>query len=1014
MDELITEFLTETNESLAELDNDLVQLEQNPNDTDLLSGIFRLMHTIKGTCGFLGLARLEKVAHKAEDVLGRFRDKELEVTEEYITLIFESVDAIKYIINEIEANGEEPAGDDEELIKKLEAAYEGKSLDQAEAPSEAKEASAGEQEDASDNEAEEAVDGDDTAVNQESASEKSESQGSEEGGAGDSSADINAGKAEEDPSDIKNKDEEAEEPEQKQVKESQLSSQTLRVSVDVLEDLMTMVSELVLTRNQLMQIMRNQRDTDFSGPLQNLNQVVSELQDGVMKTRMQPIGNAWAKLPRIVRDISLELGKKIELEMNGQETELDRQVLEMIKDPLTHMVRNSADHGIELPEERADVGKPETGKIRLNAYHEGGHIIIEIKDDGKGLAIDKIKKKVLANGLATEEELENMSGHQIQQFIFKAGFSTAEQVTAVSGRGVGMDVVRSNIENIGGSIELNSIEGKGTTFFIKIPLTLAIVSALIVEAAKEKFAIPQLAVRELVMATENGRSRIETIKGTPVFRLRDHLLPLVSLKKLLELKELVPKQQPEEVEESGDGKDESAGSNVTNLPHVSDLANLTQISDEIAQPSDHASSGDDQGEKSEDNKEGERSKEANVINLEEQRKKHKSWKNRRNENSEYIVVTQVGSYQFGIIVDQVYDTEEIVVKPVSKILRDIDLFSGNTILGDGSVIMILDPAGIAKTTGEVDSSESAADDRSGVTDKEGFQGSKTSLLLFKAADTTPKAVPLSLVARLENIKGEDVEFADNQMLVQYRGQLMPLVPLSSSTTLDEGEEKPVLVFSTENKSMGLVVDEILDILEAHIDVQYSSGNKGVIGSAIVNEKATDIIDVSHYIQKSDSNWFNTIKTGQSYEGGKDDQEAGARRVLLIDDSPFFRNMMAPLLSVAGYEVTSLESAVEALELLEQGEQFDVIVSDIEMPDMSGFEFAEKIRSNSDYSQTPLVALSSHATADDINRGEEAGFQKYVAKFDRETLLSTINETVGTKVDDDEDSTGGSEHEGSAN
>ncbi|MGB0720683.1 MAG: chemotaxis protein CheA, partial [Bdellovibrionales bacterium] len=341
-----------------------------------------------------------------------------------------------------------------------------------------------------------------------------------------------------------------------------LSAQSLRVSVDVLENLMTMVSELVLTRNQLLQLQRaNTGDSDFAAPLQNLNLVVSDLQEGVMKTRMQPIGNAWSKLPRIIRDLSVELGKKIDLEMNGQDTELDRQVLELIKDPLTHMVRNSGDHGIEDPATRKMVGKPETGKIVLNAFHEGGHIIIQIKDDGKGLALSKIKAKALENGLTTEDELANMSTQQINQFIFKAGFSTAEKITSVSGRGVGMDVVRTNIEKIGGSIELHSEEGKGSTFTIKIPLTLAIVSALIVESGGERFAIPQLSVKELVMASNHGENRVEMIKGTPVYRLRNRLLPLVSLSDLLKINGdgpsftdimRTPKNKPKEPVEADD------------------------------------------------------------------------------------------------------------------------------------------------------------------------------------------------------------------------------------------------------------------------------------------------------------------------------------------------------------------------------------------------------------------------------------------------------------------------------
>ncbi|MCC7046095.1 MAG: chemotaxis protein CheW, partial [Alphaproteobacteria bacterium] len=317
-----------------------------------------------------------------------------------------------------------------------------------------------------------------------------------------------------------------------EAKESSVAGQSIRVHVDLLENLMTMVSELVLTRNQLLQILRSQQESEFAAPLQRLSQVTSELQEGVMKTRMQPIGNAWAKLPRIVRDLSHELNKKIELVMLGAETELDRQVLELIRDPLTHMVRNSGDHGIEMPSDRAAAGKPETGTITLNAYHEGGHIIIEIADDGRGLNTAKIKAKAVASGLATEAELEEMSEQQIHMFIFRAGFSTAAQVTAVSGRGVGMDVVRTNIEKIGGTVELRSREGKGTTAVIKIPLTLAIVSALIVECAGERFAIPQMSVLELVRASSTSEHAIENINGAPVMRLRDRLLPLVSLRDL--------------------------------------------------------------------------------------------------------------------------------------------------------------------------------------------------------------------------------------------------------------------------------------------------------------------------------------------------------------------------------------------------------------------------------------------------------------------------------------------------
>lgn len=914
MDELINEFLTETNESLEELDLDLVNLEQNPNDQDLLGKIFRLVHTIKGTCGFLGLPRLEKVAHHGENVLGRFRDGDLEVTPEYVTLIFECIDTIKFIVGELEENGSEPEGNDSEIIAKLDAVYEGKGSGDTEstptnAPTE-------------DKPVEQAVLAGSMTQEELDALEAAFAAAPGPDGTTAPAATPEPAPAAQEP---------APKAEKAAPKDKPVSAQSLRVSVDVLENLMTMVSELVLTRNQLLQIQRHTGEGEFGVPLQRLNHVVSELQEGVMKTRMQPIGNAWAKLPRIIRDLAIELDKKIDLDMRGQDTELDRQVLELIKDPLTHMVRNSGDHGIEDPATRKAAGKPETGTIILNAFHEGGHIIIEISDDGKGLAVDKIKAKVLENGLATAEELDAMSANQINQYIFNAGLSTAEKVTAVSGRGVGMDVVRTNIEKIGGSIELKSEEGKGSTFTIKIPLTLAIVSALIVEAAGERFAIPQLAVRELVMTSKNHETQIEMIKGTPVFRLRDHLLPLVSLPDLLQL----------------DAPDKD-----TSQDDAESIASLEEA------------------------------------------------------DNAYIVVTHVGTYSFGIVVDRVYDTEEIVVKPVSKILRHLELFSGNTILGDGSVIMILDPNGIAKEIGEM----SGADASENAAQNEGIYShgrEKTSLLLFGAGDDTPKAVPLSLIARLENIDVSTLERSGDQVVVQYRGQLMPLIPFNSSVNITNEEEKPVLVFSNDTQSMGIIVDEIIDITEDHIDVQLDNGQPGILGSTVINGKATDIVDVGHYIQFANSDWFKDHddtpftssdgdnETSKTTNGVANSNTPSKKRVLLVDDSPFFRNMLTPLLSVAGYDVTTLESPHDALKMCERGAEFDIIISDIEMPDMDGFEFAEKVRNNSNWQTTPMVALSSHATPQDIDRGMEVGFSKYIAKFDRDTLLSTLSQTLSS-------------------
>jgi two-component system chemotaxis sensor kinase CheA len=873
MDDLLREFLTESNESLATLDVELVKLERNPNDPELLGNIFRLVHTIKGTCGFLGLPRLEAVAHASENVLGKVRDGDLEVTPAIISVVLESLDRIKWLLSTLEQTEAEPAGDDKDLVARLNQAASGVAapVPAAPAPVAAAPAVAAVQEPAAPAPQPVAV---------EPAAEAPAAEAPAEAHAADPHAAAPAQPAE--------------------VKDSNVAAQTIRVNVDLLENLMTMVSELVLTRNQLLQILRGQKDSDFAAPLQRLNHVTSELQEGVMKTRMQPIGNAWAKLPRLIRDLSHELGKKIELVMKGAETELDRQVLELIKDPLTHMVRNSADHGLEMPADRKKAGKGETGHVVLNAYHEGGHIIIEIADDGRGLSLQRIKQKAVQNGLATEGELAAMSDQQIAQFIFRAGFSTAAKVTNVSGRGVGMDVVRTNIEKIGGTIELKTEEGKGTTFTIKIPLTLAIVSALIVECGGERFAIPQICVLELVRAQAGSETTIERINQAPFLRLRNRLLPLVGLRGLLRL-----------------------------------------------------GAGSDDGEK-------------------------------------FIVVTQVGNHSFGIMVDRVFDTEEIVVKPVAPILRDVDMFSGNTILGDGSVIMILDPNGIASAIGEQMGESSGAAATAAVAST---SGERVALLLFRAGGQTPKAVPLALVSRLEEVDVKSIEFSNGRPVVQYRGKLMPLVGIDGSQDFRSEGRQPVLVFADRQHSMGLLVEEIVDIVEDHLNVELVADRPGIIGTAVVAGKATDVIDTGHYVTMAFADWFRA-KGGGTF--GESEAVARHKRVLLVDDSAFFRNLLSPLLQVAGYEVTTVESANQAIGLCDAGREFDVIVSDIEMPGMNGFEFAETLRKTSRWQDTPIVAMSAHTSPQDMDRGRTVGFADYIAKFDRDALLQTLSHTIAAR------------------
>jgi two-component system chemotaxis sensor kinase CheA len=828
MDDLLREFLTETGESLDRVDAELVRLEQEPGNGEILGNIFRLVHTIKGTCGFLSLPRLEALAHAAEGMMGKFRDG-LPVTTEAVTLVLLTIDRIKSILDAIEATEREPAGDDLDLIgelHRLTASYPTLSTAQASraetVPSRPASMAGGEM------------------------TERLEDE-----------------------------------------RGDRLANHSIRVHVETLDHLMNTVSELVLTRNQLLEIVRRNEDSDFKVPLQRLSNVTAELQEGVMKTRMQPISNAWQKLPRIVRDLSADLGKDIALEMHGAETELDRQVLELVKDPFTHLVRNCADHGIETPAERLAAGKPPIGSIRLSACHQGGHVIIEIADDGRGLDLPRIRAKAAEIGLAGESEIAARTDTEIGNLIFTPGFSTASTITSISGRGVGMDVVRANIEQIGGTVDLKSAPGAGTTFTIKIPLTLAIVSALIVEAGAERFAIPQLSVLELVRASDRGEHRIERIKDTPVLRLRNKLLPLIRLRELLRL-----------------GQD-----------------------------------GDDKG---------------------------------------FVVVTQVGSQIFGVLVDGVFHTEEIVIKPMSSKLRHITAFSGTTILGDGTVIMIIDPNGIAQALGrvapqdetiELDEGEAVAED------------DLTPLLVFRAGSQQPKAVLLSLVARLEEIDCRRIETSDGQYLVQYRDHLMPLVRIDGGALKREGAV-PVLVFSDRGRRMGLIVDEIVDIVEQRLDIEVASERPGLVGYAVVKGSATEIVDIAHFLPQAYADWFSR----------RDPQPLPAiRRIMLVDDSAFFRDVLAPVIKAAGYHVTAAASAADALAAIRSGARVDVVVTDIEMPDMDGFEFAAALHDEPAVAGVPVIGLSALVSADAIERGRRVGLHDFVAKFDRAGLIAAIKE-----------------------
>ena len=795
MDDLIAEFLTETAESLEVVDSELVKFEANPNDRKTLDNIFRLVHTVKGTCGFLGLSRLEAVAHAGETLLGRFRDGKLDVTPVAVTLVLHSIDRIKLILNGLETTGSEPDGDDNDLIAQLEAMAEGHEVDLSSVhavdvpdrpiasepepvalvapalgvgdidPSTGRALRPGEVSEADLEAAFAAADGPDWMDDEpepvvEDKPKKGKKAAKEDEpvakAAEPAPAPVAAKPA---PAPVAKSDEPP--PPMGDDPQGIATTQSIRVSVDVLEGLMTLVSEMVLTRNQLLQISRNREDSAFATPLQRLSTLTGELQDSVMKTRMQPIGAAWKKLPRLVRDLSYELNKKIDLVMEGEGTELDRQVLELIRDPLTHMVRNSADHGLEPTQERIDIGKPAAGTIKLAAFHEGGYIVIRIADNGRGLNTARIREKIVEKALATRGEIEGMTDQQVHRFIFAPGFSTAAAVTNLSGRGVGMDVVRTNIEQIGGQIDLNSIPGQGTTFTIKIPLTLAIVSALIVGAGGQKFAVPQTAVMELVRTGQNAEHRIEKIDQSMVLRLRNKLLPLIQLGPTLQL--------------------EAA----------------------------------------------------------------------KTEEPSFVMVIQVGERRYGLVVNDVLDTEEIVVKPLATILRDVNVFSGATILGDGSVVLILDPNAMSERAGTLEEKQTEdAEDTAAAADA---QGERCAMLLFKAGAGAPKAVELEHITRLEHVESSQIEIMDGRAALQYRGKLMPILTVNGDMSglmaaKAAGEEhiQPLLVFTGEGYAMALAVDEIIDVVEDRLLIELSPDRPGMRGTAVVAGKASEILDVDHY------------------------------------------------------------------------------------------------------------------------------------------------------------------------
>ncbi len=689
LDDIVKEFLVESYENLDQLDRDLVALETEPQDGERLASVFRTIHTIKGTCGFLGYVKLEAVTHAGENLLGRLRDGRLVLNSAIASGLLALVDVVRKLLAHIEKTGQEGDGDFSALLATLTRLND--------APQ-------------------------DKAAVKPVAEPVSPSL--------DPTHDTGP---------------------------SGLSDGSIRVDVGLLDKLMTLVGELVLTRNQILQLTGALKDPAFLGTCQRLNLITTGLQEGVMKTRMQPIGNVWQRLPRVVRDVALACGKQVRLDMEGRETELDKTILESIKDPLTHLLRNAIDHGIETPEVRRTRGKPAQGRLWLRAFHEGGLVHIEFGDDGGGIDPERVKLKALERGLLTRDQADRLSVRELLHLVFLPGFSTADKVTNVSGRGVGMDVVKTNIEKIGGTLDLQSKLGHGTAVKIKIPLTLAIIPALLVTSGGDRYAIPQVSLLELVrLDGEQARQGIEHLAGTPVYRLRGRLLPLVYLHREL-------------VVQSSCGPDDAVN----------------------------------------------------------------------------IVVLQADDRSFGLVVDRIHETEEIVVKPLSRQLKSVPVFAGATIRGDGKVALILDVLGIAQRSGviRVVRDRLIADLAAPVVDD---HTATRTVLVVEAGAGRRFAVPLTQVARLEEFPLTAVEKTARHDVVQYRGQILPLLRLArflgDGTADPEAAAGPlsVVVHGVEGRQVGLVVSRILDIAE----VPLSEAGQGRGGAVVIQQQVTELLDLN--------------------------------------------------------------------------------------------------------------------------------------------------------------------------
>ncbi len=683
---------------------------------------------------------------------------------------------------------------------------------------------------------------------------------------------------------------------------------SIRVGVGVLDRLMTLAGELVLSRNQLLQTIDSKDFTKVDTVKARVDQVTTDLHETVMQARMQTVGVVFNRFPRVVRDLSAQLGKQCELKMEGADVELDKSVIEAIGDPLTHLVRNAVDHGVEPPQQRLAAGKPAKATVVLRACHKAGKVNISISDDGRGIDAAKLKQKAVARGLLSPEDARVMSDRESLGLIFRPGFSMAEKVTDVSGRGVGMDVVKTNIERVGGNVTVETEIGAGTTVHVNLPLTLAIIPCLIVHSAAKRYAIPQSSICELVrVKRKDTATRIQRMKNAEVLRLRGTLLPLVRLKDVLQL----------------DGSGAAC-------PHPD------ATPDRLA-------------------------------------------------TAQNIVVAEAGHMRFGIVVDGMHDSEEIVVKPLGRHMRKCAFLAGATILGDGQAALILDPAGIAVASRLRAAVEDARDAAGG--NETPASGDMQNLLLFRNDPAEQFAIPMHSVARLERIRSLQIDSVGGSKVLQYRGGSLPLLALEetiSARPMPESDWVNVVVYALGGREIGLLIREVVDV---HATAAMPDGTlfrqPGVIGSMVIEGKTTRLLDLYELTSVAHSGWV--ARSDAPVISGSQ-----TATVLLAEDSDFFRQRLTEMLEGAGYRVVACPDGGAAWDTLqERGETIDLVVTDLEMPNVDGFELARRIRQHASFSDLPVFAVTSLASQDDQDRARQAGVDEYHVKLDRETLVAAL-------------------------